>query len=60
MSENITNNAISINELTARLQKAENIRAPGRSCDGVGVDGLAGIIFDQPTLRDVILFSIMK
>lgn len=27
---------------------------------GVGVDRLASIIFDQPTLRDVILFPIMK
>ena len=27
---------------------------------GMGVDRLASIIFDQPTLRDVILFPIMK
>ncbi|MBP5708062.1 MAG: lysine--tRNA ligase, partial [Alphaproteobacteria bacterium] len=27
---------------------------------GLGVDRLANIIFDQPTLRDVILFPMMK
>ena len=27
---------------------------------GVGIDRLASIVFDQPTLRDVILFPIMK
>ena len=27
---------------------------------GVGIDRLACIVFDQPTLRDVILFPMMK
>ena len=27
---------------------------------GMGVDRLASIIFDQPTLRDIVLFPMMK